>query len=389
MSKYTTEVRYICESSAGLTDSAGYNSIDSILETAAPLVFNFDFPIFDENYRPVLEKKILKHYYTREICEETVGLWKLRLDDRMNLIMPYYNKLYESELIKFNPLYDVDISRLHQGESGSQQTTRKDGSETVTGDSDRKRTEVGGNDANRNRSQTTEGETTNNRVDSADRNANKSKTEVLDADSTNNTSSVNEVNQKHNETSLENNTADNLHWDLYSDTPQGGINGIEGEAFVGDALSNNTYLTNARKVSDDGKSNGTRAVDYQGKEKGTSNDTGTSSVDSTTTVTESEKIEKTNNTSEIGKAETSVDESERVSTTNTLSENITDSKNEIRSSVGNGSMQLSNTDSYIEHVTGKQGSGSYSKLLKEFRDTFLNIDKMIIKELSDLFFGLW
>ena len=64
MSKYTTEVRFICETSTGLHDSKGYNDIDTILTTAIPKVFSFPFPMFDESYRGVLERKILKHYYT-------------------------------------------------------------------------------------------------------------------------------------------------------------------------------------------------------------------------------------------------------------------------------------------------------------------------------------
>ena len=84
MSKYTTEVRFICENNAGLVDSEGYNSINQILNDCVDKVFNFDFPIFDENYRKVLEIKILKHYYTREIATETVGLWKHFLDMRLN-----------------------------------------------------------------------------------------------------------------------------------------------------------------------------------------------------------------------------------------------------------------------------------------------------------------
>ena len=108
MSKYTVEVRFICETEAGLAESAGYNSVDSIVEAAAPNIFE-DFPIFDENYRLLLEKKILRHYYTREICAETIGLWKLWLNNRMNEIMPYYNKLYQSELLDFDPFADVDL----------------------------------------------------------------------------------------------------------------------------------------------------------------------------------------------------------------------------------------------------------------------------------------
>ena len=70
MSKYTTEVRYICEVSAGLVESVGYSNIGMVIKKCLPKVFDFDFPIFDENYRSVLETKILKHFYTREICEQ-------------------------------------------------------------------------------------------------------------------------------------------------------------------------------------------------------------------------------------------------------------------------------------------------------------------------------
>ena len=110
MSKYTTELRFICETSAGLTDSEGYTSTKEIIEKSRKKIFDFDYPIFDENYRSVLETKIIKYYYTREIGAETVGLWKFWLDERMNRIMPYYNQFYKSELLEFNPLYDTDIT---------------------------------------------------------------------------------------------------------------------------------------------------------------------------------------------------------------------------------------------------------------------------------------
>ena len=111
MSKYTTEVRFICENSAGLSESDGADNVDSILDRCWNKVFNFNFPIFDENYRQVLCRKILKHYYTREIAHETVGRWKLALNTKLNEIMPYYNQLYESELLEFNPFYDIDLTR--------------------------------------------------------------------------------------------------------------------------------------------------------------------------------------------------------------------------------------------------------------------------------------
>ena len=122
MSTYTTEVRFICENSAGLTESADYLSVSEILDKARNKIFDFDFPIFDESYRNVLEDKILKHYYTREIGLETVGLWKLKLDTKMNEIMPYYNQLYKSAVLEFNPLYDVDYTRTHEGSGTNNRT---------------------------------------------------------------------------------------------------------------------------------------------------------------------------------------------------------------------------------------------------------------------------
>ena len=111
VSSYTTEVRFICESLYRLEHSTGYNDIEKILKAVHKKIFDFDYPIFDEKYRSVLEIKILRHFYTREIGFETVGLWKLKLADKMNTIMPYYNKWYASDLLEFNPLWDTDFTR--------------------------------------------------------------------------------------------------------------------------------------------------------------------------------------------------------------------------------------------------------------------------------------
>lgn len=120
MSKYTTEVRYICEHYAGLDESVGYNSTLQTIEAARSHIFESDYPIFNEGYRSVLETKILRHFYTREIAAESVGLWKMWLNTRMNEIMPYYNQRYESEFIRFNPLYDTDLATSRDDKFGSQ-----------------------------------------------------------------------------------------------------------------------------------------------------------------------------------------------------------------------------------------------------------------------------
>lgn len=121
MSKYTTQLRYICESLAGREESAGFNDVESIIETAAPLIFDFDFPMQIPEHKTELIHAIIRHYYTREIGAESYGLWKLWLKDTMLLIMPKYNELYRiAELAKtINPF-------IKESETETRNVTRHD-----------------------------------------------------------------------------------------------------------------------------------------------------------------------------------------------------------------------------------------------------------------------
>ena len=51
--------------------------------------------------------------------------------------------------------------------------------------------------------------------------------------------------------------------------------------------------------------------------------------------------------------------------------------------------EIKTTDHYIEKITGKQSSTSYSKIIKEYRDILINVDMSIINELKDLFMLVW
>lgn len=62
-----------------------------------------DYPIFDEEYRKILNNKIVEHFYFREIGQETPELFKFMLNRKLKEIMPYYNKLYLSEKLNFDP----------------------------------------------------------------------------------------------------------------------------------------------------------------------------------------------------------------------------------------------------------------------------------------------
>lgn len=279
MSKYTTELRYICETEAGLSESVGQTKIKDVIAKAIDKIFDFDFPIFDEGYRNVLETKILKHYYTREIGLETYGLWKLKLDTKLNEIMPFYNQLYKSALLEFNPLYEVDYTKTGNRDSSG----TRDNSESS------------------NESYEESNEYKENHEDSSSNSSDGSLTKGTTTTTTN----------------------------YYSDTPQGAITNV----IDGTYLTNATYNVAGNTGSD------------------TTNNSGNSDNDGSS---------KSNNDKD-------------------------GSRKGSKTSKGN----LTDTESYLESVRGKTSGKSYSSLLMEYRETFINIDMMVIEELTDLFFGLW
>lgn len=67
------------------------------------------YPIFDEEYRAPLNAKIVEHFFFREIGQETPALFRRFLNRKMNEIMPFYNQLYKSALLDFDPFSNYDM----------------------------------------------------------------------------------------------------------------------------------------------------------------------------------------------------------------------------------------------------------------------------------------
>ena len=57
-----------------------------------------------------LAKKIVNHYYMREIGQETIGLWIHYVKDTMTLLMEEYLPLIYSSSIEYDPLINVDYT---------------------------------------------------------------------------------------------------------------------------------------------------------------------------------------------------------------------------------------------------------------------------------------
>lgn len=92
------------------------------------------YPIFDEDYRDPLNRLIIDHFLNREIGQETVSMFKHALSRRMNEIMPYFNQLYLSERIKFDPLSTFDLKTMRDDttEENAKQDSKNDGTATST-----------------------------------------------------------------------------------------------------------------------------------------------------------------------------------------------------------------------------------------------------------------
>ena len=131
MSKYTTEVRYICESKSGFTpDELAVKSVDEIVAAARAHIFTFSWPAYNNDWKEEIEKFILKYYYTREIGLETFGLWKLKLEVRLYEIADKYNTIIDmieltrdddNKLHVEKMLYNIDVESYGktEGEGGS------------------------------------------------------------------------------------------------------------------------------------------------------------------------------------------------------------------------------------------------------------------------------
>ena len=267
MSVYTVEVKYICEVESGLVQTSGYNDIDEVIDNSWEKIFK-KFPIFDESYREGLCKKILNHYYTREICAETVALWKFWLNQKMNEIMPYYNKLYMSEQLKYDPLHEIDFTReIHENTS---------------------------NNGEGNRSSNGKASNTNNISSSTDDYFKAENTDIKTPDITRTITGETENRQTNTGNTTTNSSTNGQ--ELFSDTPQGSISN----------LADGNYLTSAKMNTS--TTDTTNTIDTQNKNDGRSVSQDVTSGTEKTSCTKLESNSINNKSSKIGEELTSDNE---------------------------------------------------------------------------------
>lgn len=391
MSEYTTELRFIVEKAAGLEGSVGYEQVFKTVDAAVPKIFDFDWPIFDESYRNVLSRKILLSFYTREICCETVGLWKLRLYNRLNEIMPYYNQLYKSAQIDFNPLYDVDLTTKHLGH-GSEEgavTGLETAKETTSGESSREGTDTKKTESSLEKDYTISNKgsvdtTTNGHtlVNGGGTDTTKGTVESSSSGTEGSTTTHDNSGTAHSSTVDSRQGGETT---AQSDTPQGAL----------DNVLNKTYLSYAEQK--DRTEGGTSQTDGTSTDKGTTTVEGENSSSGTTTNDQTVTHSQNSSTTENGGSNVVSDNTETNKGTETGSGNEDGSFTEKGSNKGSKDNEVNKsenrtaktTEDYITTVTGKNGGPSYSKLIMEFRESLINIDQMVINDLDCLFMQIW
>lgn len=91
-SETTKELRYFLDNGAVLFDP------------------NDKYPIWNEDHRTELEKKIVDHYAMWQIGFETFGRFKHEVNTRMREIMPYYIDIWKTTQYEYNPIENYSMT---------------------------------------------------------------------------------------------------------------------------------------------------------------------------------------------------------------------------------------------------------------------------------------
>lgn len=386
--------------------------------------FDDSWTTFIPEHKPVLCQKIIDHYYFYEIGSETPDRFKFYINEHLRLIMPYYNQLYSSELLKLEPLFDkyedesgmigkgksrnrgttnrTDVNRLREmAESikklieaevnltGNQNTV---GNETWKEDKTIHTTEI--------TDQNTSEDTTQKIVTSESED--ETRKEVMNdvIDGTSNTKGTSNTDTTKDSNGTSNTTTSNTR--RYADTPQA-------EVSSSDMTIERTYLTNYTR--DNGTSNTTTTDHETGNSNTTTNTDETAhsqedrTTDTTIGITKSstedltkgvtgtndinKTIDTTDNTTGSRDTTSKLDKTEDTTSKSKEDDFKSGSESDKQSQLGVENEEVKEAENQTSKVIRKGFTVSQAELLKAYRSTFLNIDMMIVRDLVTNFMGVF
>lgn len=121
MAKYTMEIRELV-STFGEDEVKGWFSDYELSDFLTPE----EIAVINERgtwSKDKLCKRIVDHYYTREIGTDAIGQFILFVKDKMNEIMETYAPLIYSASIKYDPLVNVNFTEEYKGKTGNTSTS--------------------------------------------------------------------------------------------------------------------------------------------------------------------------------------------------------------------------------------------------------------------------
>ena len=395
------------------------------------------YPLFDDSWNTFVpeHKKdlcstIIDYYYFNQIGADTPDKFRHFLNTQLRLRMPYYNQLYESTLLKINPLVNYAIKT--QGRKIENLVKMANENKSSIGkairnfaNSGNTNTDFNGNtvgtfgkiasqDITLESIKFGEQDETGNLDKTVDTTNNKERdltsTDVVDStlnreqdETTNRTGEQTDATTGNESTNTTRNGTKNES-NLYSDTPQEQVN-TEGTKSV-----RWDYLTNARNIntSENETINTEREYTENKTQNITDNITKTTTEENTAKTTDKLTENETNNETgkEITDQSTTANkewkeqqndtEGIKANENSTSNEDITNKQKQVH--FENGSDTNENTRADVaenkETSTKDEGNNEFvegfmnitpADLIRAFRETFINVDEMIIQDLRGLF----
>lgn len=384
MSSYTMQLREYIEMFSQSEELPVRNRID----LGRQHLFDFDYPFFDEDYRNVFETNFIRNFYMREIGFESEGLFKFNLETWLLINMPYFNKLFESELLQYDPLTNVASKITYSKTDTNERTETKDKTGNVV--SADKTHDAGSTTQNTTGHEDIDS-TMNKTIDSTSQNdVTQHSSSVSDTDQTTSQDVItdsNTDNTSHQTTNVDSDSTENksgFNRGLTSDTPDSrlAITTNEGSGVI-EYASEIKENTETDSTTSNSTSDTVSDTTSNQKNKTTSSNDGT--LDSKTTNTSDEKVD---NDTTIHSTEKDVFTSDKDNTETVTGSHTNDgTKDSTIDSTGNEKVTatIKNVEDYLNSKIGKHGSASYPQLVKEYRESLLRVEKQIFNEMNELF----
>lgn len=377
MASYTTPLKALIEQP---TQHRKDLTLDQKIEVGRVTLFNFDYPMFDDRYKKVFETNFINNFYDREIGFETEYLFKRRLQNWLRINMGYYSELMRSETLKFDPFINSEMKVTHTKKNDEVsntdknfgETTRKDITDSTVIDEDTLK--VTDRDSQTDTVDVTEKDST---VDTTnDTESNMSGEVSGSSDGTSKTTDSGSEDTTSNTTQ----DTDGFKRDLHTDTPDTrlAITTNDGDGSVGYASDITESKTNEKQKTD-----ATGHSETTGQSDTTTSDTTQTDSTQEQTTNEVGQSKEATDVTETGQSIEATDVTETGTRDEAIDRIVENLGKRDFDEVMDGTVNT--IEDFVQHRYGKIGVQTYSKMLSEYRTTFLRIEKEIFEEMNQLF----